>query len=88
MSRAVGADIKLTHDAAEGAIVVFQGSMAELARNSLGVADQKFAQIVKSWASNDGSWSGSGDGSAEDDSSRPSPPATARGTWGDTERIG
>mmetsp|Transcript_18848 Transcript_18848/g.54333 ORF Transcript_18848/g.54333 Transcript_18848/m.54333 type:complete len:256 (-) Transcript_18848:229-996(-) len=84
-SRAVGAGIPLTHDTAIGSIVMAQGSMAQLARNSLGVAHKELAQVVKSWTGDDGIWSGNG--SAED-SSWPSP--SARGSWRntDTKRIG
>ena len=81
MSRATGANVKLTHDASKGALVVAEGAMAYLARNSLGVADQEFAQVVEAGAGDDWNWCGNG--RANDDWSGP---ATC-GSWGDADWI-
>lgn len=81
ISRAANTDVELTHDASKGALVVAKSAMAYLARNSLGVADQEFAQVVEAGAGDD--WNRCGNGRANDDWSGP---ATC-GSWGDAEWI-
>ena len=78
MSCAASANIKLTHDAPKGTLVVAEGAMAYLARNSLGVAYEELAQVVEAGAGDD-CWCGNG--RANDDWSGPA----ACGSWWDAE---